>query len=591
MVLSCFVGSDAFGQWRIQDVSLDPGWNAVQLEISPEPSECEKIFDGLQVESVWKWNKRFTTTEFDVDPGTLLPDDPHWLVWFPTNSPTAFLTRLHSMSAGGGYLIKLADTAPSSILSLRGKAVIRNAEWAPHSLNLAGFPVDPLNTPTFDDYFEFTSNIDTSQGLKNELFKINLDGTSTRIVAANRDEMERNRAYWVKCKFIPESSSVLGLKEGVALDFNDYIDEQSFVVRNESEINPLTVSLKEIGSEHSPVDGGFPENAGMVPLAYYVYNSVSNYWSWTNMAANVPMTKTLDPGEEWELKFAVRRNNMMPYTPSGTNGYSYQSILEVTGDSPAGVYYVPVSATRVGSSNVVEETAHSDKGLWVGEARLFNVNCPAYVSDTNDLVEMVFTNTVSGEVFTNTVTTNMMATDSVCKMRLIVHVNADGDAKLLREVFLANVALDADRNEWRLYARKDDLPADAADISRISCVALPFMEPLALTGSMSNSMTAVFSVDCNDAVNPFMHRYNPLHDNKDWDFDVYSNAVETLTVTRSIRLGFGEGVSDGAKDSPFWGSDVQAGTYREVLFGLRKQPVVVEGTFGLKRISLIDVVY
>jgi hypothetical protein len=27
------------------------------------------------------WNKRFSTIDFDIDPNTLLPSDPHWLVW------------------------------------------------------------------------------------------------------------------------------------------------------------------------------------------------------------------------------------------------------------------------------------------------------------------------------------------------------------------------------------------------------------------------------------------------------------------------------------------------------------------------------
>ena len=152
---------------------------------------------------------------------------------------------------------------------------------------------------------------------------------------------------------------------------------------------------------------------------------------------------------------------------------------------------------------------------------------------------------------------------------------------------MANVPLDAERNEYRLYSDREDLPADASEISHIGCVALPFIEPLPLSGAMSNSLSATFTVDCNDPVNPFLHRYNPLHDNKDWDYNTYSNAVETLSVTRAISLDFGEGISSNATDNPFWGSNLQGGNYREILFGLRKQPIVVEGSFVLKRISLI----
>ena len=591
MGLLCVAAGPAFAQWRIQDIQLHSGWNAVQLEITPEPSACDKVFEGLPVESVWKWNKQFTTAEFTEDPGTLLPEDPHWLVWFPSNSPTAYLTRLYNLSGGDGYLIKLSDSAPSSILSLRGKAIIRNPEWVPNSLNLAGFPIDPQNPPTFADYFAFTPDIDTSRGIKNELYKVNPDGSSTRIVAAGRERMERDRAYWIKCKYVPKASSVLGVPEGSVLDFSDYVDEQSLTIRNQSSTDPLTVSLKEIASEKAPESGGFPENAGMVPLSYYVYDSDGNYWYWTNLTPNVAISKQLAPGEEWALNFAVRRSNMLPYTPSGTNGYAYQSLLQVSGDSPAGIYYVPVSATPVGDSNVVEQTDSRDKGLWVGEAKLYRVNCPAYVSDTETLAEMVFTNTLTGAVYTEKVATNMMPTDSVCRQRLIVHVDAAGQARLLREVFMANVPIAPEHSEYRLYADRKDIPADATDISRISCVTLPFMPPLPLNGSTTNSLSATFTIGCNDPVNPFLHRYNPLHDNKDWNFHTYSNAVETLDVTRAIQFNFGDGISSNAVENPFWGSSIKGGAYREILLGLRKQPIVVEGSFLLKRVSLLDELY
>jgi hypothetical protein len=585
-----FFSQMTLAQWRIHDIKLKPGWNAVQLEITPEPSECDKIFNGKDVESVWKWNKRFTTTEFDVDPNTLLPDDPHWLVWFPSNSPTAFLTKFHRMNAGGGYLIKMADNAQPCTLYIIGEAKIRNTEWAPHSLNLAGFPTDPDNPPTFADFFKFTPNIDTSKGQKNELFSINADGSSSRIVAVARDKVERNRGYWIKCSYIPKGSSVLYIPEESKLDFADYIDEQYLSLGNSSTTDSLRVSIEEIESQATP--DGFPENAGMVPLAYYQYNSTNNFWSWTNLAANTPIVKTLAPGETWNLNFAVRRNNLLPYTPSGTNGYTYQSLLKITGDSPAGVYYVPVCATPIGSSNVVTETKAKNKGLWVGSARLYRVNCPAYYT-SNTTVTVVSTNNENGAVYTNTYTasTNMLPTDSVLNMRLIVHVNADGETKLLREVFLATVPLDEDRTEARLYSDRNNLPADAVKISRISSVTLPFMPPIQLSGSFSNSLTGSVTVDCNSPVNPFLHKYNPLHDNRDWDYNQYTNAVETLTVSRLITFDFGQSSSSNTVNNPFWGSNLTGGVYHETIFGLRKRAIMVEGEFLLKRISLLDELY
>ncbi len=49
----------ALAQWTTQTIPLRPGWNAVFLEVQPEPRECEALFSGLPIESAWGWNKRF----------------------------------------------------------------------------------------------------------------------------------------------------------------------------------------------------------------------------------------------------------------------------------------------------------------------------------------------------------------------------------------------------------------------------------------------------------------------------------------------------------------------------------------------------
>ena len=67
-------------QWLTQRVPLQPGWNVVHLEVQPEPGACDQVFAGLPIQSVWKWDRRFTTIQFTVDPGTLLPENPDWLM-------------------------------------------------------------------------------------------------------------------------------------------------------------------------------------------------------------------------------------------------------------------------------------------------------------------------------------------------------------------------------------------------------------------------------------------------------------------------------------------------------------------------------
>ena len=81
-------------QWRTQTIQLQPGWNAVHLEVQPEPRIIDEVFAGLPVDSVWKWDRRFTSIQYTVDPSTLLEESPDWLIWLPTSNPKSFLSRL-----------------------------------------------------------------------------------------------------------------------------------------------------------------------------------------------------------------------------------------------------------------------------------------------------------------------------------------------------------------------------------------------------------------------------------------------------------------------------------------------------------------
>src|SRR5437762_5568389 len=39
----------AFAQWVTQTITLNPGWNAVYLEVQPANSDCDAVFAGMPV--------------------------------------------------------------------------------------------------------------------------------------------------------------------------------------------------------------------------------------------------------------------------------------------------------------------------------------------------------------------------------------------------------------------------------------------------------------------------------------------------------------------------------------------------------------
>ena len=210
---------------------------------------------------------------------------------------------------------------------------------------------------------------------------------------------------------------------------------------------------------------------------------------------------------------------------------------------------------------------HDDnEGLWVGQVTVNQVNAPAYTG------------------------TNLLSTPAPVSFRLLMHVDATATARLLQQVVLAwdptlNNAPHTN-GTYALYADDRTLPAVATDVSRISSAAFPPMPPVGLAGSFTNALAGTVTVRFDDPVNPFLHRYHPMHDNQDWNWQPYTNAVETRTIVRDLALTF-DSITNGSAN-PYSGVDRVSGVYQETLSGLRAQPIVMQGVFSLQRISQIN---
>jgi hypothetical protein len=572
-VAASAIAVSSHAQWRTQTVSLNPGWNAIYLEVQPEPSLLDWVFTNSAIESVWKWDRRFSHIQYVTDPYTLLPEDPHWLVWLPTNDARRFLSRLFELQGDQAYLVKVATNTPPFTVPVKGRVIIPPADWFPHGLNLKGFPVHTNNPPTFSDFFKFTPEVDLTKGVNNQLFTINSAGRGVTIVQPARDKITPGRAYWVGCARDPKYMGPLHVvpSGGGAVDFGSTAIRQELTIYNVLSTTALAVRVTQEESEPAPE--GFPELAGPVPLSYEAKNA-SNRWEWYEFPPN-GLTQTIPAGGSWTLYLGVRRQDFESYTPVGTNGYSYQSILKIEDAARSLLVRVPVVAepasgggrryARDGQNELDEH--HENEGLWVGAAVLDHVNAPAYEY------------------------AGLMPTPAPASLRLIVHVDGYGRSRLLQQVLLAwdSSLTNAPHTNgtYALFVDEADVPANAEDVHRISSVAFPLMPPLTLAGEFTNILTGTVAVNFDDPTNPFLHRYHPMHDNKDWDFNPYTNAVETRTIVREITLDFDDPPTN-LVHHPYWGVDQALGTYRETLIGLRAQPVVVEGSFWLERISRIN---
>ncbi len=554
----------ALGQWLTQEIPLRPGWNAVHLQVQPEPRACEAVFDPLPVEGVWQWNRRFLASQFITDPQSPLPESPDWLVWLPSSHPRSFLNRLSGLEGNQSYLIQVASNAPPFTLRLKGRVVLPRPTWFPHGLNLVGLPVHPVHPPSFTEFFRFTPEVNTSLDFANELYRIDEQARGVRIVQPVRERILPGVAYWVACARAPAFLSALHVTPpGGALDFGDRLVEQELRLQNVHPTDPLTVTLRLEDSEPPPVADGVPELAGAVPLSYLA-RTESNSWAWTPLPA-AGLSLTLEQGEERAIRLGLRRADLPAYVPQGTNGAAYQGVLHLTDSAQSLQIRVPVTAGQPHLGAELGAAHHDYEGLWVGLFHLNQVNAPAY-------------------------TNGLLKTPAPLTSRLLLHVDGKGTAHLLQQVLLAwdsTLTNSVHTNgSYALFASEGSLPAGATQVSRISSVSLPTMTPVVLHGSFGDHLTGTVTVASNDPSNPFLHRYHPLHDNRDAQGVPYTNAVEVPAVGRDFSLTFQSRTNFAASlpDS----LDTMNGTYAETLLGLRAQPVQVQGSFSLRRISQIN---
>jgi hypothetical protein len=158
-----------------QTFTLQPGWNAIYLEVEPvnssplvklgdgadavevhEKSTVEVVFTNLSckdcLETVASWNVPATRVDYIVVPGEPGWDEPGWRLYSPASgaagerkSPAA--ATLLNLRANTPYLVKIKGDTPAT-LSVTGAPVTRDQPMIRGYYNLAGFPLDARDPGT-----------------------------------------------------------------------------------------------------------------------------------------------------------------------------------------------------------------------------------------------------------------------------------------------------------------------------------------------------------------------------------------------------------------------------------------------------------
>ena len=573
VVAVCGLANEVRAQWVQQQIVLRPGWNAVYLEVEPAPKECDVLFAGLPVESVWDLNRPTESAQFMQDTNTLIPGARGWLTWFPPNHPFVNQTSLFILRDGRPYLIKLANNAPVTTWTVTGKPSLRGIQWRAGGVNLVGFHVATNPAPSFTTLFAGETGLAAQP-----VFRLATSGMWEQIANLATTSPKAGEAYWVRCRRPATRVGTIevntGSREG--LIFGSDAVERSVRIRNTS-ASPRNIFVRVRPSAMPPA--GEPALAGVAPLEYRDANYLQAQFDWK------PLTNTLSfaalpVGAEWNVRLAVRRAGLN--APAGSE---FQSVLEVMDDAGTR-WLIPVSVEPAASSSggglqsISSEPSHPRSGLWVGEAVINAVSQPAHPGDP------MLTRPTGGDF----------------EFRLLVHVDATGIARLLQHVFLIRKPPTFIPDPENPDVNIIDQPARSVVVTdetlipgilgtaeivgrRLSSAAFGFKQPFTLAGPFGGgTLTGTIGLDYDHPLNPFRHIYHPDHNNLDERFEQkLPEGKESFSVTRALSLEFAATDPQGL-NPPGWGDTELGGTYRETISGVHRSAIQVSGNFRLVRV-------
>lgn len=551
-------------QTATQTFTLHPGWNSLWLEVQPAGNAVTNVFPpGLPIGSVWTFNPKVSPVDFIQSQTEDLWNVPGWLNYFPPSRPESFLNSLFFVDAQRPYLVKL-DGTTNVALTVSGRPVVRTPVWVPDRYNLKGFPVDPAAAPTFKAFFQYSpAHFDAALNRLRGVYRLGVGGQWTPV---NQDDtMQPGEAYWVFTQAASTYAGPLSVKPEVGdnLDFDAFAQELNVTLQNNTTA-PRSLTIQSASAAGPLVYATLTTDQGLV---------------WLPLPS--PLVVNLAGNDQTQLRLGIQRGAF--------SGDTFESTLEIKNGAGIsqrlGVTAKKANGSGVAARGIQKAAGDGDDplaGLWVGTVALDHVN---EVNSVNPA--------------------NLTPTKSPFNLRLIVHVDKSGRARLLREVIQlmqsGTFTNDAsgipvrDQPPRNVLVTEDRLTSQFSPLAirdgqlvgrRLSSAAFDFAgsssNVLALTGAFggTNTLAGTISAGPNFPTNPFRDKYHPDHDNLDATFQ--NPKTEAYPITRNFELNFRSSGPPGALD---YGYSTVGGVYRETITGLHKRDIIVRGNFTLSRAS------
>ena len=591
------------GAYITQILRLVPGWNSIYFDVQSDSNTVQQVFGDLPWSSVWSWRDRNRSVQYVQELNEATPDQTDWLVHYRTNRTESFNNNLYRILSHRPYLVHI-DGTNAVTLSVTGKAAYRPLTWVPDSFNLTGLPVES-GAPSVRMFFGYsTAHYDAAAAQPRAMYELTPEGQWQPLTAETL--LKRNTAYWIYCRAASEFNGGFNLRlpYGTALNFAADVSLLTLDFINPRP-EPLSVSLWPFSSNTN------------WPLATKLLNFQGRQYP----ELQVPYVFDLGGSNSFSVSLVPQRARVVAtgfagvMAASDTRGTLHLVSVEIPRGEASDPLAGPANRSALQNGNSPPPPSPSPyAGLWMGYASLKAVSelngllsVTNRVRTTNNLGEVA--NIVTISYTNNPMTPAPTPVDTDWDARLLVHVDANGQARLLKEVFQlwqdgtttnAPNGLKQDATPGHYVLVTDRLLLDkfkGATLRdgervgrRLSSAMFVFDGPDAVLNYVTfdgefapgQRVTTSFGLSSTAALNPFRHKYNPHHDNLDASFKVFQQ--EAPTITRDVTLRFD--ALPPSKDPAALRNEL-AGVYSERITGLHRKALATSGDFRIRRISRI----
>ena len=545
-----------------QVIDLEPGWNAIYLDVEPEDNRMAAVFADVPVISAWRWLPQQAGARFIEDPAEGLQNIEGWFAWFPEPRPEAFLSNLFRVNANTAYLVRVGGTESHQIV-LEGRPELVPITWQTDAFTLTGLPVAETNPPTFAEFF-----VNSGNHRDQPVYTLGTDGRWTPVDAATTP-IEAGRAYWV---YTEGNSTYQGrmevvLDQGVSLEYSAALENIRVVLRNRSDL-PGSFQVRRL-------------SGATMPLAFLNEDPDTGETGWPFL----PTTYVVDAPARDDVFITlgiVRRDftaSRMEQVLEITDEFGERVLLHAGGNT-----IQPFVAPTRGGGAKMPTTGFA--GLWMGEVEVNAVSESQLGGVTPEDAPQTF------------------------NQRFLIHVDTAGQVRLIKDVIqMWQDGTLVPSDEDPAFDEVDEpgryvLLTDPALIGlyngaatrngqpiglRFSTVAYDFPgDSLLFEGEFgpANQITTTLVIEPDLPTNPFLHRYHPDHDNRDAQF--LNPRIEAYQIVREMRLIFAEEDPTG-NTPPGWGETLVGGFFEESITGLHKNTIFTSGEFRFRRISAVPV--